>query len=148
MGGPGDTRGPPGFKKPCKIMKNLEKQCKVLQKSRFGDKEIFQNWSTNQLGNRFQSKKTSRWVWNATFSLKKAFYGSEKAPKELQEGFLEAPREAQMGATDSNPPASQRPRPLGSLPLTGRADPSPSADRGDDHQGWAPKPVFSRTVKE
>ena len=65
-----------------------------------------QKLKKNQLGNRFQSKKTSRWVWNATFSLKKAFYGSEKAPKELQEGFLEAPREPKRGATEFDAPAA------------------------------------------
>ena len=108
-------------------MKNLEKHGNVLQKSRFGDKEIFQNWSKNQLGNRFQSKKTSRWVWNATFSLEKAFYGCKKAPKELREGFLEAPRELKRWGKKFNPPAAERFGALGK----GREGVNPSPEIGD-----------------
>ena len=54
-------------------------------------------------------------------------WGSQKASKELQEGFLEAPTVAKRGARHSGPPAAQRARAVGK----GREGVNPSPEVGD-----------------
>ena len=64
-------------------------------------------------------------IWDLGFGVWD--WGSQKASKELQEGFLEAPRVAKRGARHSGPPAAQRARAVGK----GREGVNPSPEIGD-----------------